>query len=633
MKNFLILLLISFIFISPLSYSQSLSFEITYGLSNTTIQGVKLIENSNGAFLLGCIGSLISTGDNFLCLINSDSTGHVNWNKFYSDTAGQLYLTGLEPAENNSYLLSGGTSIHYNADIFLTKVDNVGNIIWSQSYGKNSTSGYNAANGVKVLSDGNYLVYGYTNEYGNSYDSYIIKTDTSGNTLWAKTFGSINHNGSSDVVNTPDGNFCVLGNDSFFTSITKFDLYGNKLWNKTYVIQSALSQSSWSIKLCNDSGLIVAGVWDPDTNNGFYPFFLKTDNAGNVLWCKIYVGPTNAAEFFHVIETVDHGFLATWEPENVCTYCRSGLVKTDSLGNLQWANLYDLTEYNFPWNTIQTSDGGFAQIGFSIIPYKALLIKTDSSGYSGCHDTSVIVTPMITSVNVYDSCSVDSGFTVNLYPLIVTNPALTSSIPCLEILPVATFTSTDNSICPGSCLDFINLSVNSNSYQWFFPGATPGSSISIDPQNICYSLSGNYNVTLVSTNSFTSDTITLTNYITVYPYPSPQSITQIGDTLFAIAGSASYQWYFNGNIINGATEYFYVAQASGDYNVVATDANGCEVEAAIFNVIGEKMEIEIQSVAKNNSSYELDVHALPAGLYYIKITSSDKTFRSKFVKQ
>src|SRR6187551_823688 len=77
----------------------------------------------------------------------------------------------------------------------------------------------------------------------------------------------------------------------------------------------------------------------------------------------------------------------------------------------------------------------------------------------------------------------------------------------------------------------------------------------------------------------------MVDFITVFPQPAPQSIIQSGDTLFAIPGSSSYQWSFNGNIISGATEYFYAATQSGNYSVVATDSNGCEVEAAINNVV------------------------------------------------
>src|SRR5205085_5970951 len=38
--------------------------------------------------------------------------------------------------------------------------------------------------------------------------------------------------------------------------------------------------------------------------------------------------------------------------------------------------------------------------------------------------------------------------------------------------------------------------------------------------------------------------------------------------------------------INGATDYLYIASQSADYNVVAADINGCEVEAVIFQAGG-----------------------------------------------
>ena len=263
------------------------------------------------------------------------------------------------------------------------------------------------------------------------------------------------------------------------------------------------------------------------------------------------------------------------------------------------------------------------------------------------------------------------------------------------LLPTAVF-SAPNHICPGTCVNFTNTSVNATSYLWTFPGANPSTSTDVSPQNICYNNPGSYDVQLVATNGAGNDTLALANYITVYPQPPPQGIIQSGDTLFAIAGATSYQWYYNGNIINGATNYFCVATQSGNYNVVATDNNGCEVEAAIFdvaatvsplsfgdgsgvrlfpnpvgtelkiqnaefkigtalrisvyNVLGEKVITEWPAansqwpVAKSPHSTEaqreggqqlavsLDVSQLPTGIYTIEITIADKVFRDKFVK-
>ncbi|MCX6274620.1 MAG: T9SS type A sorting domain-containing protein [Bacteroidetes bacterium] len=264
----------------------------------------------------------------------------------------------------------------------------------------------------------------------------------------------------------------------------------------------------------------------------------------------------------------------------------------------------------------------------------------------------------------------------------VFTPDSSCTISCGSI-PVAAFTA-PNHVCPGTCTDFINLSTGANSYLWFFPGSSTSVSTDFSPQNICYNLPGSYDVTLIVTNSLGSDTLTLLNYINVYPYPAPQGINQSGDTLFALAGAPSYQWYFNGNIISGATDYYYVAQSSGDYNVVATDENGCEVEAAVFNVIadvlstvdrglwtvfpnpvgdkviiqksevksgtapqgvlrtieisiynvlGEKISLAIDSRPDSYRELTVDCRLLSPGLYYIEITSSGKTYRSKFVKQ
>jgi hypothetical protein len=238
--------------------------------------------------------------------------------------------------------------------------------------------------------------------------------------------------------------------------------------------------------------------------------------------------------------------------------------------------------------------------------------------------------------------------------------------------PVAAFTA-PNHVCPGTCTDFFNLSVNATSFQWFFPSANPPVSTDANPASICYNTPGTYDVTLIATNATGSDTLTLSNFITVYPQPAPQGITQSGDTLFAVAGATSYQWFLNGNIISGATGYYYVATVSGDYNVVATDDNGCEVEAVIYNVIagipltpdngqltifpnpvGNQLAISsgqlaieqikicnllgetlfvLNSESEKSSKTLIDVSHLSAGLYFVEVLSGQKRFYGRFLKQ
>lgn len=54
----------------------------------------------------------------------------------------------------------------------------------------------------------------------------------------------------------------------------------------------------------------------------------------------------------------------------------------------------------------------------------------------------------------------------------------------------------------------------------------------MNPIGICYNSPGQYDVMLIASNANGIDTLFLPNFVTVYPYPAPQGITQSGDTLF-----------------------------------------------------------------------------------------------------
>jgi PKD repeat protein len=241
---------------------------------------------------------------------------------------------------------------------------------------------------------------------------------------------------------------------------------------------------------------------------------------------------------------------------------------------------------------------------------------------------------------------------------------------------VVLFQSTDNHICPGTCTNFINMCSNASSYLWSFQGGNPAVSSDANPSSICYNTPGSYDVTLIASNGAVTDTLMLANFITVYPSPPPQGILQNGDTLFANPGAVAYQWYHDGSLIPGATNDFYVADASGNFNVVATDVNGCEVEAVIFDVVASSSQFAISSwqlaitpnpvsdelnvlnpdgksfqnisiyndigkvvyaktSIENNSrnSILIDCSRFAKGIYFIEVTETNQVYRNKFIKQ
>ncbi|MBS1518938.1 MAG: T9SS type A sorting domain-containing protein [Bacteroidetes bacterium] len=82
--------------------------------------------------------------------------------------------------------------------------------------------------------------------------------------------------------------------------------------------------------------------------------------------------------------------------------------------------------------------------------------------------------------------------------------------------PVAYFKTTYQSIYEGQSISFTDTSTfNPTAWQWLFPGGTPSTSSVQNPAGITYAAPGNYDVTLIASNAFGSDTITKSSYITV----------------------------------------------------------------------------------------------------------------------
>lgn len=149
----------------------------------------------------------------------------------------------------------------------------------------------------------------------------------------------------------------------------------------------------------------------------------------------------------------------------------------------------------------------------------------------------------------------------------------------LNTLPTSIFTSNLTNICQNNCISFTDQSLNSPiTWNWSFTGGVPANSVSQNPV-VCYSSPGTYSVTLITHNAFGNDTLFMLNYISVSGNPSA-TISQSVDTLFTIQGTNSYQWTLNNNNISGATDYFYVASVSGNYNVIVTNQFGCSATNA-----------------------------------------------------
>ena len=130
--------------------------------------------------------------------------------------------------------------------------------------------------------------------------------------------------------------------------------------------------------------------------------------------------------------------------------------------------------------------------------------------------------------------------------------------------PVAGFTATSTQICVGQTISFTDVSTNIPAgWTWTFEGGTPSSSTVQNP-TVTYNTPGVYDVTLVAANYNGTNTIVLTDYITVYAYPlvtttTPAARCDSGTvTLQATTNVGTLNWYdasVGGNLVGTGTSF------------------------------------------------------------------------------
>lgn len=100
-------------------------------------------------------------------------------------------------------------------DFWVVKIDATGNLQWQQNYGG---SGIEIAYSISKTMDGNYLVLGdtrsndqqVTNPKGNA-DAWLLKISETGNLLWQKSYGGSQFDTGRNVIEKTDGTLILTG--------------------------------------------------------------------------------------------------------------------------------------------------------------------------------------------------------------------------------------------------------------------------------------------------------------------------------------------------------------------------------------------------------------------------------------
>lgn len=509
---------------------------------------------------------------------------------------GVLYIGGTFSSASLSFQV---TSLQNNSPgtnkIFTAAMDTLGNFLWASSFGAQGTSDV-TLNDLHVSGNGIFLAGSYQGIFdgGNnvvagssgSYDSYLLKKDLNGATVWGRFGYGSGSDFLSAVTTDPNGNiFCAgsfgnlsgLGNASIslgsfqLTAVGGFGFYDMFIakYDSSGILQSAVRDggNNYDIprKILYDQGkLFIGGTYyfttvlngvSYNTNGGNEGFVYCIDTALTPQWATIFTTTVGPTTYYDDIIT-DIGVQGINQYYVLNQQYALGLEITLINGSGVKLNSEQLrSQHNSTYESALVTDGLCGRIYLTSSFTDSLKTPTDTitGGYADAFiairtdSASLIGAPQNIIGNAPDTiCSAHPLFSVSVDPL----PGAVSY--GWQIIPqqAGIITGISNQA---------TVNINDGYSGW----------VSI----LCYA----------STACIGGPPSDALNYF-VKPTPPAPVIIQNGLNLSASTFSTFYNWYFNGNLITGENGISITATQNGGYQVSAV-TDGCESDLSPFVTI------------------------------------------------
>lgn len=293
-------------------------------------------------------------------------------------------------------------------DYWVLKLDADGNIEWQKTYGG---SGLEVLNEVVQTADGGYFVGGYSqspisgnkteNSIAGTPDIWLLRLDGVGNILWQTDLGGNGTDYLGDVNETSDGG-CIIGGYSNSSNsgdktenskgnldywIIKLNSAGAIDWQNTIGGTSAdqchaaeeLSDGTYFISGYSSSPISFDKTEAPvGPFNNYDAWIMQLNASGSIIWQNV-IGGNSVENLFAAKVTPDNGaILAIQSTSNISgdksENTISGvegdmdywLVKVDHLGNIEWQNTLGGIHEDICFDVTLTTSGGYAIAGHSL---------------------------------------------------------------------------------------------------------------------------------------------------------------------------------------------------------------------------------------------------------------------------
>ncbi len=248
-----------------------------------------VLSTPDSGYIIG--GRTSSYGDSLqadMYLIKVNKYNEIEWSKVIGGPGGEDIINDIILTPDNGFIIVG--EIGFRArDIFVAKLDNMGNILWYKIIGSTADE---AAKGVTMDIYGDIVIVGTTTTYFGTReaDITVLKLSQQGDIIWSIVVGGTAGDTGEDIIWTPDGGVIVVGRTYSYGQgggdmyIVKLGYDGTPLWD--IAIGGSNTEIANSIVQLTDSHFIVSGQTSTYGGGGWDMYIAKITNNGSVLWVK-----------------------------------------------------------------------------------------------------------------------------------------------------------------------------------------------------------------------------------------------------------------------------------------------------------------------------------------------------------
>ncbi len=400
MLNRFLFILYMFLLIALPAFTQTY-FNKTYDYNKQLEYSTSVLEITNEGYLFVARTWDSFSGDGQILIVKVDTLGEILWQKPYERVGFQYDIANIIKISESNYILlstswDNNGNIKQVGDFFLLNIDSSGDTIWTKTYGLSNRK--ERSNSIIQTSDNGFAMVGWCMDSSESNSQvFVVKTDSFGNKLWMKNYGGINHEAGGSIIETPDNGFLIIGITTTFGAgsydyyLLKVNSFGDSLWQQTY--GTSRYESPTGITLTQDGNYLIAGIHyiGPGTTDNGQGNIIKIDSFGGVIWNKNFGGHDNDGLWW-ARELDDGNIVAVGGTNNTPLGDQAGwIIKIKSNGSKIWERIhnYEIVEKNrvdIFYNFMVTQDNGFilcglAGKGLAGKNQDAWLMKVDSMGY------------------------------------------------------------------------------------------------------------------------------------------------------------------------------------------------------------------------------------------------------------